>query len=81
MSNATTLRVNGRDYSVTVESKYDTVLKKSLPRYTLTGKRGAKYYTMRNVYNPGRMFLIELGFAKTMENVWLTDEGGTLRVL
>ena len=51
-------------------------------RYTLTGKRGATYFTMRNVHRPHQMFVVshKLG-SDAMEGVWLTDEGGKLRVV
>ena len=52
-------------------------------RYTLTGKRGASYFTMRNANQPHLMFIITSGKMRSgvMEGVWLTDEGGELRVV
>ncbi len=72
----TTIEIEGRTY--TVELIEDT-LDKDRQGYQLTGKRGARYFTMRNVPNPHLMFLVNLS-ATNAPKSWLTDEGGTLRV-
>ena len=51
--------------------------------YTLTGKRGAKYGTMRNRAQPNFMFIINLrgfGMAPGYDGVWLTDANGQLEI-
>lgn len=48
----------------------------------LTGKRGGTYYTMRNVHRPHMMFVFSNApRSNVLEGVWLTDEGGALRVV
>ena len=48
-------------------------------RYELVGKRGAKYYTVRNVPSPELMFVVPArGFSPVLDGVWLTDRSGTL---
>lgn len=66
--------IRGREY--TVEATKDNV-------YWLTGKRGAKYYTVRTVPHPHQMFIIPENFLKSnvLERVWLSDESGELRVV
>ncbi len=75
---AGTIRINGRDFAVeTTEGKEGT-------RYIFTGKRGAKYGTMRNIHRADRMFIITLrgfGIAAGFEGVWLTDSDGSLKVV
>jgi hypothetical protein len=69
-------------FTVTVENKHDRFLGKSLPVYTLTGRRGAVYSTMRNVKNPNVMFLVNnRTFGVAMDGTWLTDKNGVLEVL
>lgn len=76
-----TLIVRGRPYSVASH-----VVATGRPfagelRYTLTGKRGGTYFTMRNVHRPRLMFLVTPKLSSSvMDGVWLTDEGGKLRV-
>jgi hypothetical protein len=51
--------------------------------YVLSGVRGARYRTIRNVPNPHMMFIVsERKFLSpaSMNGVWLTDKGGTLKV-
>jgi hypothetical protein len=75
----TTIRIKGRDFAVTAEQGADGRLV-----YHLRGKRGAHYFTMRTEPGPLLMFICDarhLGIASTMDGVWLTDEGGELRVL
>lgn len=75
---AGSIRINGRDFAVaTTPGKEGT-------RYLLTGKRGAQYGTMRHYKETAMMFIINLrgfGIAPSFEGVWLTDEGGALRVV
>jgi hypothetical protein len=73
----TTIRIRGREYDVeTCESPQDK------RRYRLRGKRGASFYTMRNVHRPHMMFVIsEAPRSNGLERVWLSDENGTLRVV
>jgi len=71
------LTIRGREY--VVSSHPEAVLGEGTT-YVITGKRGHKWYTVRNVLKPYMMFLIpESGYSKTMSGVWLTDEDGTLR--
>lgn len=49
--------------------------------WTLTGKRGAVWGTMRNV-NSGLLFCYTGAFQnKTLDRVWLTDKNGKLEVV
>jgi hypothetical protein len=73
-----TIQIRGREYRV--ETKDDT---NGRPRYHLHGVRGAHYFTMRTDPKPELMFICDgrgFGLAKVMDGVWLTDEGGDLRV-
>lgn len=72
-----TIQVEGRTFSVEV---VEDAMDSDLPGYKLTGKRGAVYFTMRNVHNRHRMFLINGRGRIFAPQTWLTDEGGTLRV-
>lgn len=72
----TTVEVEGRQYTVEVVTDQ---LDPDLPGYKLTGKRGAVYYTMRNVNNRHRMFLINGRGRRYAPETWLTDESGPLR--
>lgn len=87
-----TITINGREYSVEVlppDDRHIALSARGLPRYRLTGKRGAVYNTMRSIPHPERMFLVAFhpgqAFPCTVDplgrNVWLTDEGGELRQL
>ena len=70
-----TIRVNGRQFDVTLMGDKES-------NYYLTGARGAKYRTMRNVNTPDLMFLVSARGASRgtpMKGVWLSDKGGTLR--
>lgn len=50
--------------------------------YTITGKRGTRWTTLRNVNDPSMLFLVpEKGTSKTMDRVWLTDRNGILEVV
>lgn len=82
MSNGTTLQIGRLTFTVTSEIKHDRLIGKDLPVYTLCGKRGAVYSTMRNVKNPNAMFLINnRSFGVVMDGTWLTDKNGVLEVL
>ena len=75
----TTIAIRGRDYDVTA---YPNAIAGEGTTYVITGKRGHKWYTSRNVPKPHMMFLLpEQGFSKTMDRVWLSDEGGNLKVV
>lgn len=68
------MKIRGKEYSI--EKKGDT--------YWLTGKRGAEYYTERNVPDPTKMFIIPKNFMKgfgTLSGVWLTDVNGRLEII
>ena len=72
-----TIQVNGREFRVEVQNGSDG------PVYHLHGKRKAHYFTMRTEPRPEIMFLCDargFGVASSMDGVWLTDAGGTLRV-
>jgi len=85
MTSPITITIRGREYAV--ERVRDKADDKGVV-YLLAGKRGARWLTMRNVHHPAMMFLInersiKSGFrvsSQMMEGVWLTDEGGQLRV-
>jgi hypothetical protein len=52
--------------------------------YTLRGKRGATYSTLRNAHRPELMFLCDarnFGPVHAFIGVWLTDKNGTLEVV
>lgn len=75
-----TLVIRGRTF--TVERVAETRDEKGY-RYKLTGVRGAKYSTMRNVNHKDMMFLINergFGIAKTIDGVWLSDKDGKLTI-
>lgn len=77
-----TLQIRGKDYSVQVEaiSQHN---EKGVT-YWLTGRRGAKYYTVRNRVDLTKMFIVPENFLrgfKTLDGVWLTDEGGELKII
>jgi hypothetical protein len=81
-----TIMLGRRPYrvEVTAESAKAPEHLRNLPRYILHGPRGARYSTMRNVNHPHQMFVInDKSFLKgnAFEGIWLTDEGGTLRVI
>lgn len=80
----TSIRIRGKDYAVErVERTTGTEIQRGVA-YVLTGKRGAKYTTMRNEPRPEMMFLIyadKFGPAAVMDGVWLTDKGGQLAVV
>jgi len=75
------IEIRNREYSVIKvdgnPNAENQILKES--KYLLTGKRGAEYFTMRNVKNPHLMFVC--GRSKTLDNVWLSDENGQLKVV
>lgn len=70
-----------RSYSVEV---VHTDADQGLPIYTLTGKRGACYVTMRNVHDPHMMVVYNSrnihGTCGALEGVWLTDRNGHLEI-
>lgn len=81
-SAANRVRIGRLSFRVTVvDGKTDC----GRPVYELTGVRGAKYRTMRNVHG-GWMFLIHagtrgFGMASAMRGVRLSDAGGALAIL
>ena len=76
------LVVRGRPYSVEAHVVPAGRPFAGEPRYTLTGKRGATYFTTRNVHRPHLMFIFSNApRSNVLEGVWLTDEGGELRVV
>ena len=71
------MTIRGREYTVSREDRPGKEL-----RYRLTGKRGASFFTMRNVNQPHNMFVIPHSLGNsTLEGVWLSDESGTLRIV
>lgn len=78
----TTITIRGRTYDVAQQS---TATKRGVVlQYVLTGKRGAVYGTMRNAHKPSLMFIINgrgFGIPAGLDRVWLSDEGGELKVL
>lgn len=71
------IAINGKTYTIETSQASDGT------RYILTGKRGAKYGTMRNRKNPSLMFLIDLrgfGIPAGFDGVVLTDADGSLAV-
>jgi hypothetical protein len=70
------LVIRGREYTiVNVSFVRET-------RYHLRGARGAKFFTMRNMHNPSRMFIVPESIGnKTLEGVWLSDENNVLKVV
>jgi hypothetical protein len=82
-SHPATIKILGRDYSV--DTRPNTRHPEEGVVYVLTGKRGAKYATMRNKPRPEHMFLAHaergFGIPAGFEGVWLTDKNGTLEVL
>ncbi len=74
---AASITINGKTYTVEQSQASGET------RYVLTGKRGAKYGTMRNRKNRSLMFLVDLrgfGIPAGFENVILTDNEGSLTV-
>ena len=78
----TSLRIRGRDYAVEAYDRTNSATGKVESGYRLTGKRGASYFTMRNAHRPHMLFVIShsLG-SNVMDRVWLSDEGGSLKVV
>lgn len=77
-----TITIRGREYTVEKVLNDRGEFKDDRVKYKITGKRGAVYYTMRNVPNPKLMFVVPEKFTVgTMEGVWLTDADGKLEVL
>lgn len=71
-----TIQVNGRIFSVTA-----TEHAREGVQYTLSGKRGATYKTMRNANRRELMFLVNargFGIPAGFEGKWFTDIHGTL---
>lgn len=75
-----TITLRGREYTVTVRepdhrtAKHGTV-------YVLSGPRGARYFTMRNVHRPAMMFICDdrgFGPVTSLQGLWLTDKNGSL---
>lgn len=81
MSNPTSLSIGRRTFTVTTVQK--TFGSRTELAYELTGSRGAKYCTVRNVNHTDKMFLCTLrgfGVAAGYEGLWLTDRNGKLEV-
>ena len=80
MSLPASIRVRGRLYEVEKTDRKDP---EGGAIYRLSGSRGARWRTMRNHHRRHMMFLVnERAFTSSqmMDGVWLTDEGGELRV-
>ena len=71
--------IRGREYTVLPTKDMD----ESRCVYWLTGKRGARYFTVRNRPNPDLMFIVPEKFIKSnvLDRVWLTDVTGELKVV
>ena len=75
-----TLTIGRLEFTVEV---IDATADLGRPCYRLTGKRGAKYLTMRNVHR-GWMFLVHapggrgFGMVSSLAHVQLRDDRGTL---
>lgn len=77
--NTTTLKIGGLEFAVT--SKKVVIKNREETVYLLKGKRGAEYYTVRNVHKPYMMFVCnahKLGPASQFRGIWLTDKNGIL---
>ena len=71
-----TLSIRGREYTVEMVEGAKEL------RYRLTGKRGGSFFTMRNAHKPHLMFIVSQALGnKSLDRVWLSDEGGDLRVV
>jgi len=78
-TNTNTIQIRGRSY--VVEPR---VSSRGEEGYRLSGPRGARYVTMRNVNTPHLMFLVDdrgFGLSSVTKGVWLSDEDGELRVV
>lgn len=65
--------------SITIEGR-DFTIERSGDGYVLTGVRGARYRTMRNVNSPHLMFLVNAkNWARHAPGVWLSDKSGQLK--
>lgn len=70
------ITIKGREYDVETKPCPDEKVV-----YYITGKRGHKWFTLRNQNYPDMMFLVpEKGTGNSMKGVWLTDRSGTLEV-
>lgn len=70
------ITIRGREYQVEAKPCDDerTV-------YYITGKRGHRWFTMRNQHYPYMLFLMpEKGTSKTMDGVWFIEKNGTIEV-
>lgn len=81
----TEIVIRGRVYFYTIETlPADAVLDAFMKKYNISGKRGAKYFTLRNQTNKDLMFICDrrsFGVAAVMKGVWLTDKDNVLKVL
>ncbi len=78
----TTLKIGTLEFSVTSEEKM--VMGRKEVVYSLKGKRGAQYFTMRNAHKTEMMFVCnarKFGAASQFQGIWLTDKDGTLKVV
>jgi hypothetical protein len=74
--NPTTIQIGRHSFTVELGNPE----RDGATRYVLrkVGGRGLTYETMRNANRPGLMFLVNPNASK-LPNLWLSDEGGTLR--
>lgn len=71
-----TITIRGREYQVESKPCEDERIV-----YYITGKKGHRWYTLRNQNYPYMLFLMpEKGTSNTMRGVWLTDQKGNLEV-
>lgn len=74
--------LRGRTYDVAVRERINRDTGEVTYTYVLTGKRGAQFATIRNEHHPDRMFIVPYrGFNPELKGVWLSDDGGYLKVL
>ena len=79
-----TILLRGRTYRVVRSESVDRETGEVTRDYTLYGKRGARYRTVRNVPTPHMMFLVDdrrFGVSSVMDGVWLSDEHRVLRIV
>ena len=71
------IELRGRTFTVSLREVPDRFGRKV---YYLTGRRGASYFTLRNVKDPSLMMLLDRRTAagQPFPDLWLSDAGGTL---
>lgn len=73
------IRIQGRTYQV--EQSDEGIHEMNRPGYLLTGPRGARYRTLRNVKNPHMLYLMNArGWTMGAPKCRLTDKSGKLEV-